>query len=116
VSFPTIPKASEQKLIDKSCPDNLKDWSGKAYDCFEGGNVAGQGDITGITAYTMQQCIDACGTWNHVSSLKCAAVILSENLGFEYGVNFGANCWLKNVSGPLDNAKKAGAMFAVLKT
>jgi hypothetical protein len=48
--------------------------------------------------------------------MKCAAVILSENLGFEYGVNFGANCWLKNVSGPLDNAKKAGAMFAVLKT
>jgi hypothetical protein len=92
------------------------DWNKKSYDCFEGRNIWGRGDITGIVAYNMQQCIDACATFNAMGGMKCAAVLLVRDLAKDYGTNKGAYCWLKNVTTPLDPTPMSGVMFAVLKT
>jgi hypothetical protein len=71
------------------------------------------GDITGITAYSLQQCVDACSTMNEVEgTTKCRAVALSQALSDEYGHNRGANCWLKNVTEP--RAGRAKLTVAVL--
>ena len=56
-------------------------------------------DITGMTAYSLQQCIDACSTMNDLAGeRRCIAVALNGDLAEWYKANKGANCWLKNAS------------------
>jgi hypothetical protein len=58
------------------------------------------GDLTGMVAYTLQQCVDACGTYNQVAgNTTCRAVVLISYLRDSYFGNKGANCWLKKTSG-----------------
>jgi hypothetical protein len=74
-----------------------------------------KGDITGFVAYTLQQCIDACSTYNEVmANNTCQAVVLGEGLASDYRVNKGANSWLKNMAGPSVTFK--GSTFARLNT
>lgn len=54
------------------------------------------GDLTGMVAYTLQQCVDACSTYNQVAgNTTCRAVVLISFLRSSYFGNKGANCWLK---------------------
>ncbi|KAH7080893.1 hypothetical protein FB567DRAFT_115092 [Paraphoma chrysanthemicola] len=95
------PPASSVLAIDISCPSILEAYNGKGYRCFKDTDINSIGDITGITAYSLQQCVDACSTMNEVAgTTRCRAVALSQALSDEYGHNRGANCWLKNVTEP----------------
>jgi hypothetical protein len=86
--------------IDVKCPSTLQDYDKNAYSCeddktipMEAGTV---GDLTGMVAYTLQQCIDACSTYNQVAgSTVCKAAVLISTLSTSYATNKGANCWLK---------------------
>ncbi|KAF2827846.1 hypothetical protein CC86DRAFT_465677 [Ophiobolus disseminans] len=95
--------ASAVPLIDISCPSSssppLKSFNGKQYACTENRNIVGN-DITGISAYSLQQCIDACSTMNTRDGKKCAAVTIGPDLAHAYEINNGANCWLKEKSSP----------------
>ena len=51
--------------IDTSCPPSLVAWDSKRYTCTDNGNIEDD-DITGISAYSLQQCIDACSTGHAV--------------------------------------------------
>ncbi|KAF2845681.1 hypothetical protein T440DRAFT_472462 [Plenodomus tracheiphilus IPT5] len=83
--------------IDNSCPSStLSAFNGATYTCTTDSNFFG-GDITGIVAYTLQQCIDACTTMNEVSGdKKCVAIALNHDLAAAYRNLKGANCWLKS--------------------
>ncbi|KAH7066642.1 hypothetical protein BKA63DRAFT_522871 [Paraphoma chrysanthemicola] len=107
------PPASSILAIDISCPSVLESYNGKGYRCFKDTDINSIGDITGITAYSLQQCVDACSTMNEVEgTASCRAVALSQALSDEYGHNRGANCWLKNVTEP--RAGRAKLTVAVL--
>jgi hypothetical protein len=68
-------------------------------------NIPGN-DITGITALSLQQCVDACSTWNtRNTATPCKAVVLNADVAGSYNSNFRANCWLKTK----DERKPAGA-------
>ncbi|KAF2026212.1 hypothetical protein EK21DRAFT_74698 [Setomelanomma holmii] len=95
------PSAASVLAINIDCPSVLESYNGKSYRCFQNTDINSLGDITGITAYSLQQCVDACSTMNEVEGIaKCQAVALSQALSDEYGHNKGANCWLKNVTEP----------------
>jgi hypothetical protein len=74
---------------------------GETYDCNEQRDFV-QNDITGIIAYSLSACIDACTTFNLVNANVdvpgCKAAVLSSNLKNSYNTNKGANCWLKNTA------------------
>ncbi|RYN88146.1 hypothetical protein AA0119_g12142 [Alternaria tenuissima] len=53
--------------IDTSCPPSLVAWDSKRYTCADDRNIK-DADITDISAYSLQQCIDVCSTWNAVHS------------------------------------------------
>jgi hypothetical protein len=95
------PAATAVALIDITCPSSLRAWDGKRYDCTELRNIQG-GDITGISAYSLQQCIHACSTFSSRPGNKnCKAVAIGPALEHAYNINSGANCWLKESATPL---------------
>lgn len=101
-SIYTPPPAASVALIDISCPPatapSLKSYNDERYACTQGKGINGN-DITGISAYSLQQCIDACSTFNtRGGSTKCAAVVLNADLAKSYDINNGANCWLKDTA------------------
>jgi len=82
-------------MIDISCPSQPQAWNEASYNCTSGVNIPGA-DITGIIAYTLQQCMDACSTMNVVAgTTRCVGVALNGDMSARYGVGAGANCWLK---------------------
>jgi len=108
------PAATSIPLIDTSCPSLLRSWDNKQYTCTEYRNIQG-GDITGISAYSIQQCIDACSTYNSVAgSTKCRAVAIGADLGHAYEINKGANCWLKESATPLTVNTKPAAIAVLV--
>ncbi|KAI8932929.1 hypothetical protein NX059_010400 [Plenodomus lindquistii] len=87
--------------INITCPERLRSYDGGIYDCVEEYNAKWVGDITGVLAYTLQQCVDACTTYNKMQGTgKCTAVVLDRNMAQKYAANNGATCWLKNMSDP----------------
>jgi hypothetical protein len=114
-STPIVPRPESVAELDISCPESLTDYNDKPYDCVTGTNILMKGDITGFVAYTVQQCIDACSTFNQVAgNTTCKAVVIGKALSTDYKTNKGANCWLKNIAGPTGVFK--GVTFAKLKT
>lgn len=108
------PPASVTK-IDTSCPSDLilRSWTGDTYTCSPTTDINGKGDITGLVAYTVQACVDACSTLNRVQSAKtCVAVAVNQMLAGDY-TKQGANCFLKNITGPT-HPGNTGATFLVL--
>lgn len=85
-----------------------------AYNCFASIDIRWVGDITGIYAYTLQQCIDACSTMNEVAGeIRCVAAAIGEDISGDYQLNKGANCWLKSRTDPMATAD--GIKLAVLR-
>lgn len=53
------------------------------------------GDVTGIIAYTLQDCADACATADRFVRGGCDSFTHDADLALSYQRNNGANCWLK---------------------
>jgi hypothetical protein len=95
---------------------DIPNWRDKyRYICTNNQNMGRQeDDITAFTAYTLQQCVDACSQWNEVqSSLPCVGIVINSRLGSQRSQGNGANCWLKS-SVTLDNVNKEDNTFAQL--
>ncbi|KAJ4293589.1 hypothetical protein N0V90_008872 [Kalmusia sp. IMI 367209] len=92
---PTAPQ--DVLRINVSCPSStISSFRDDKYSC-KGTTDFHNNDITGIQAYTLQACIDACSTYNlYNPTKKCKAVVIGEDLATEYAKNSAANCWLKN--------------------
>jgi hypothetical protein len=95
-----VPNPAEVAKIDVACPQTLQDYNRKPYECDHDRTIppqaGGAGDITGMVAYKLQQCVDACSTYNKVANnTTCRAVVLISYLRASYLGNQGANCWLK---------------------
>lgn len=93
----------------------MQSFNGNVYDCLNDSDVRDKTkDITGISAYSLQQCIDACSTMNVVAkSSKCVAISVNKWLGEEMQINSGANCWLK--SSEANSFRRPGSTLAILK-
>jgi hypothetical protein len=91
---------SQVQVIDNSCPDgDLKSYDGIRFTCKEKTEVKDR-DITGLVAYTLQACIDACAKYNEFrpssgGGENCGGVVLASSLAHSYATTQGANCWLK---------------------
>jgi hypothetical protein len=116
-SSPYIPpRPTDVSFIDVSCPDPpVTGWDNKHYNCTKLSGIQGS-DLTGISAYSIQQCIDACSTYNSIAGEdKCKAVVLNRNLKNMYTENKGGNCWLKSdvkpVEALLETYDTTGSMF-----
>jgi hypothetical protein len=72
------------------------------------------GNILAITAYSLQNCAQACATYNRdYGQTICTGVSFLSNLTLTTTYNYFGNCFLKNdTSSPIDNL---GEMNAVLK-
>ncbi|KAH7392147.1 hypothetical protein DE146DRAFT_634318 [Phaeosphaeria sp. MPI-PUGE-AT-0046c] len=102
--FYVPPPAGSVLAIDTQCASKLQSWDHSTYSCHSGQDIPGQGDIAAMTAYTIQQCIDACSSMSTIPGApKCRAVAIGKTLSHEYNVNKGANCWLKNVTGQMSS-------------
>lgn len=110
------PAASLVPYVNVTCPKDLvQSFNGKIYDCLDDSDVRDKtADITGISAYSLQQCIDACSTMNIVvKSSKCVAVSVNKWLGEEMQINSGANCWLK--TSKANSFRRTGSTLAMLR-
>jgi hypothetical protein len=66
------------------------------YNCLDNTNIGGVLDIASFTAYTLEQCVDACSQYNlKAKNDTCQAVVINEDVGFLHSTGNGANCWLK---------------------
>jgi hypothetical protein len=100
-------------MINNAYPSSLKDWGGKVYATYVGKDILNN-DITGIFAYSLQQCIDACSTMNAINNDdNCKAVVLISTLAAQYELNKGANCWLKSNYTTWDGVADTRANFVV---
>lgn len=74
---------------------------GTRYSCTNNAAItAPSSDIFSFTAYSLQQCLDACTQYNYMSkSPPCDAIVIEGNLNSgvkgRYKLGNGANCWLK---------------------
>jgi hypothetical protein len=78
------------------------------YKCQNNRNIAnGNSDIASFTAYTLQQCFDACSQWNEMgrANVSCVAAVVSSKLAITRASGNGANCWLKSnaISGAMND-------------
>jgi hypothetical protein len=105
-TFPDIPSIASSAntatpTYDNSCPQTLRSYNSKLYDCIAQRNANEVGDIIAFEAYTIQQCVDACSNMNIIAgSVKCRAVAMTNGLNYEWHNNVAANCWLKSASQP----------------
>jgi hypothetical protein len=100
-------------MLNQAYPSSLRDWNGQLYAATVGKDIANN-DITGIFAYTLQQCIDACSTMNAINKDDgCKAVVLISSLKREYEMNRGANCWLKSNSTTWDGLPETRSLHVV---
>jgi hypothetical protein len=95
------PVPTEISYVPNDCPapnasgqSVIKTWDGSEYLCENNTNYSA-GDITGIIAYSLKDCADACATFSRFNG-GCDSFTHDADLARSYTVNNGANCWLKN--------------------
>lgn len=68
-----------------------------SFGCLEKTDPRDKRDITIVTTYTIQSCIEACMLYNYFNGTEsCKAVSFASEMGYVYA-QYGANCWLKSV-------------------
>lgn len=105
-------------LVDNSCSTSSKLKSdADEYSWCNEQDLPGY-DVSGVVAYTLQQCVDACSTMNFIAGKKtCKAILLNDHLSATYtGPNHRANCWLKTVRGTSYIIKEPVGTVAVLNS
>jgi hypothetical protein len=66
------------------------------FNCMNKKNMASVTDLMSFTAYTFQQCVDACMQWNAMGNRPmCMASVVSSTFQYRRTSGNGANCWLK---------------------
>lgn len=113
--------------INTTCPSTLlissqlegknSEISGRyTYSCLDNTNILDKPDLMAFTAYTLEQCVDACSQYSAMSNKNetCKAVVINSQFREKYETGYGSNCWLK---GSADNAStgKSGYTAAVLR-
>ena len=87
--YTPTPPADVSRLADGSCPSSgrvsLTVLGGSSvFACNPGTDYPGN-DITGLVAYTLQQCLESCLLANRVQDKKvCVAVAYSDRLSLKY--------------------------------
>ncbi|KAH4023793.1 hypothetical protein HBH98_064200 [Parastagonospora nodorum] len=97
---------TQVNTINIECPPNVyvsgQEWGKKyRYNCEKRRSVGLGGiDVSSFTAYTFQQCVDACSQWNEMTTktTPCKAVVIASDLMGRRSAGNGANCWLKSSS------------------
>ncbi|PVI02657.1 hypothetical protein DM02DRAFT_626547 [Periconia macrospinosa] len=95
------PVATAVDRAENPCPQKnaagqsiITTWDKAQYLCEDDTNYQ-SGDITGIVAYTLQDCADACATFAMFNG-RCDSFTHDADVARSYQINNGANCWLKN--------------------
>lgn len=88
--------------MENACPPKnaagqslVTTWDKSQYLCEDDTNYKA-GDITGIIAYSLQDCADACATFAKFNNGGCDSFTHDADVARSYQINNGANCWLKN--------------------
>jgi hypothetical protein len=68
------------------------------YVCTEKSQSDGGADLIGFSAFSLQQCVDACSQANKWLTTKCKGVRLEANPSTRDVGYQGVNCWLKDSS------------------
>jgi hypothetical protein len=98
---------TEVNAINITCPSDLYlagedivQFKNKyQFNCLNKKNMAAVPDLMSFTAYTFQQCVDACMQWNAMGNRPiCMAAIVSSTFRYRRTAGNGANCWLKRNS------------------
>ena len=101
--------------LDISCPSpTMSTWKSQSFSYREGKDLAGF-DIIGIMSYTIQECIDACSTYNHIRNANlCRAAVLLSDMHAAYFGDAGANCFLKDSFNETNASQLQRCILAVL--
>jgi hypothetical protein len=66
------------------------------FNCMNKKNMASVSDLMSFTAYSFQQCVDACMQWNAMGNRPmCMASVIASTFQYRRTSGNGANCWLK---------------------
>lgn len=96
---------AQVRTIDATCPGDVLNYNDQlpglsrqyVYSCQNGTNYGDLPDLVSFTAYTLQQCVEACSQYNEMKlGTKCAVAVINsavENLRTSKMGN-GANCTL----------------------
>ncbi|KAH7549205.1 hypothetical protein J3E72DRAFT_344457 [Bipolaris maydis] len=104
-------------LISSQLEGRNSDISGRyTYNCLDNTNILDEPNLMAFTAYTLEQCVDACSQYSAMGNKNetCKAVVINSQFRERYETGHGANCWLK---GSADDAStgKSGYTAAVLR-
>ncbi|KNG52152.1 hypothetical protein TW65_00619 [Stemphylium lycopersici] len=104
-------------LVSSRLEDKTSDISGRyTYNCLDSTNILSDSNLMGLTAYTLEQCVDACSQYSAMGSANgtCKAAVINSDFRQRYETGNGANCWLKGGAEDASTAKK-GYTAAVLR-
>ncbi|KAF2650571.1 hypothetical protein K491DRAFT_761625 [Lophiostoma macrostomum CBS 122681] len=96
-TFPPVPSSINRLALACPTDNTIKTWDNSTFSCASTTNLAA-GDVTGIIAYSVKDCADACATASRFLDGGCDAFTLDADLARSYSINNGANCWLKRQS------------------
>lgn len=75
------------------------------FKCQNNKNLGGMVDLMSFTAYSFQQCVDACSQWNAMGRKPtCMGAVVGANFKYRRTSGNGANCWLKNATANLEDS------------
>lgn len=113
--------------IKSTCPSTIlvsSQLEGKAtkisgrytYNCLDSTNILDGSDLMEFTAYTLEQCVDACSQYSAMASKNetCKAVVINSEFRQSYETGNGANCWLKGTAESASTGK-TGYTAAILR-
>jgi hypothetical protein len=90
-------------LISSQLEGKTSDISGRyRYSCLDNTNIPDLPYLMSFTAYTLEQCVDACSQYSAMSdgtNATCKAAIINAEFSQRYVNENGANCWLKSGAG-----------------
>jgi hypothetical protein len=104
-------------LVSSQLEGKTTNISGRyTYSCLDSTNILDGSDLMSFTAYTLEQCVDACSQYSAMGNKNetCKAVVINSQFRQSYETGNGANCWLK---GTAENAStgKTGYTAAILR-
>jgi hypothetical protein len=114
--------------INTTCPSTLlissqlegehSDISGRyRYNCLDNTTISDLPNLMAFTAYTLEQCVDACSQYSamgNTTNATCKAAVIDGDFGQRYESGNGANCWLKSGAGDASTGQ-TGYTAAVLQ-
>ena len=104
-------------LISSQLEGNVSHISGRnTYSCLDNTNTMDESDLMTFTAYTLEQCVDACSQYSAMGSKNetCKAVVINSQFRERYEMENGADCWLKGTVNSA-SARKTGYTAAILR-